>query len=162
MKPKTRRLCLILGTLGSMACAAVLLLIFFQDAVLFFYTPSQLMSKSQKELSRSFRLGGLVKKGSVRHCIVQKVPSVTFEITDGKEEMRVIYTGVLPDLFREGQGIVAQGHLIYPESYNRENEKVFQATTVLAKHDENYMPPDLEKGLSQISYQSLEESLDRP
>ena len=158
-RPKKNRLYFILATLVSVTFSAIVMLTFFQEAVLFFYTPSELFSKTESQLSVPFRLGGLVVKGSVRHQVKNQTPSVVFDLSDGTYTQLVSYTGVLPDLFREGQGIVAEGCLENPAKLLAGGETPFRATTVLAKHDENYMPPELKKGLDQANRAAFEKSL---
>lgn len=153
--PKRQRLYFILGTLICVAFSATVLLTVFQEAVLFFYTPSELSTKSHDQLARPFRLGGIVVKDSVHHVIYDQKPSVTFEVSDGIASQKISFTGVLPDLFREGQGIVAEGSLQDPEFLKSGKSTLFQATTVLAKHDETYMPPDLEKGLTEAKQKAI-------
>lgn len=145
---KRRRLYFILGTMVSVAFSLGMLLTFFEEAVVFFYTPSELSSKTPQQLSRTFRLGGLVVAGSVHHRVEGQTPVVTFDVSDGEGVQTVSYTGVLPDLFRQGQGIVAEGRLQSVSRYLSGQPTVFQATTVLAKHDEKYTPPPLKKALN--------------
>jgi len=134
MTPKRRRLWLLLGSLGVLGVAATLVLYSLNDTLIFFYSPSQVAEKKPGP-ERRFRLGGLVVEGSV-----QKMGQETrFKITDLKGELPVVYRGLLPDLFREGQGVVTKGVFETP------NE--FQATQVLAKHDERYMPREVTEQL---------------
>lgn len=131
MKGRTRRACGVAAGLVTLGGAALLVLNAFNSNVMFFVTPSQLAADSVAPMAR-LRVGGLVERGSV-----QRDPeglTVRFMITDTEREIPVVYRGVLPDLFREGRGVVAQGRL--------SPEGVFVADQVLAKHDENYMPPD--------------------
>ncbi|SAL28893.1 Cytochrome c-type biogenesis protein CcmE [Caballeronia sordidicola] len=131
MKGRTRRACGVAAGLVTLGGAALLVLNAFNSNVMFFVTPSQLAADSVAPMAR-LRVGGLVERGSV-----QRDPeglTVRFMITDTAREIPVVYRGVLPDLFREGRGVVAQGRL--------SPEGVFVADQVLAKHDENYMPPD--------------------
>jgi cytochrome c-type biogenesis protein CcmE len=129
MKPRSRRVLVILGGLASLGVASALVLNALESNVAFFFTPTQ-VSAGEAPHGQAFRVGGLVKQGSVRRDQM----TVQFVITDTARDMRVRYTGILPDLFREGKGAVAQGHL------NADGE--FVASEVLAKHDENYMPPE--------------------
>ncbi len=130
MKPKMQRLWLIgLGLLG-LGLAAFFVMTAFQDALVFYYLPSDLQHKKIAS-SQRIRVGGLVEVNSVQ----KKGENVTFHVTDQQGTVRVNYTGVLPDLFREGQGVVAEGYLVTPEE--------FKAESVLAKHDENYMPKEI-------------------
>ena len=162
---KKHRLYFILGTLVCVTFSAVVMLTFFKESLVFFYTPSELSSKTAAQLAKPFRLGGLVMKGTVHYQVHHQTPTVTFDVSDGVEVQRVVYTGILPDLFREGQGIVAEGTLGRASKITTEEVPLFYATTVLAKHDENYTPPELEKGLkraqglNQASHQALEKSL---
>ena len=128
MKPRHKRLALIGGIVASVAVAAGLVLNAFQSNLVFFFSPSQVMAKEAPS-ARTFRLGGLVKEGSVK----RNGTEVEFAVTDTAQTINVRYTGILPDLFKEGKGVVAQGKL---------ENGVFVAREVLAKHDENYMPPE--------------------
>lgn len=133
MKPKHTRLIVVLVSLLVMAGAATLLLKSFQDNLIFFYTPTQWQAKMAEpgfDAGREVRLGGLVKEGSIRHAS----GSMHFIITDLTNETPVTYRGMVPSLFREGQGVVAQGKF---------DGKVLTAATILAKHDENYMPKEV-------------------
>ena len=135
MTRKSRRLALISGALAVLAIAAGLVLFALRDTIVFFYTPTDIEAKNVAPGTR-LRLGGLVKEGSV---VRSEGKSVAFTVRDGNGEVRVSYTGLLPDLFREGQGIVAEGVL--------EAKGSFRADSVLAKHDETYMPRDLAESL---------------
>ena len=130
MTRRKRRLVLISTALAALGLALGLVLIALRDNIVFFYGPSELAQRAPHEGQR-LRIGGLVKQGSLLH---EGDSTVRFAVTDTKQEVEVTYTGVLPDLFREGQGVVALGTL--------EPDGVFNASEVLAKHDENYMPPD--------------------
>lgn len=134
MKRKTQRLYFIL--LGGLAVAAgiALVLTAFEDSIVFFYSPSDLTQQTISPGQR-IRIGGLVEAGSV----IKDGGTVTFTVTDTAETLSISYRGILPDLFREGQGIVAEGALLA--------SGVFQASDVLAKHDENYMPPEVADAL---------------
>jgi cytochrome c-type biogenesis protein CcmE len=129
MKPRTRRLVIIVAGLASLGVASALVLNALDSNLAFFFTPTQ-VNAGEAPHGRAFRVGGLVKQGSVQRDQM----TVRFVITDTARDMRVRYTGILPDLFKEGKGAVAQGHL------NAQGE--FVASEVLAKHDENYMPPE--------------------
>lgn len=129
MKPRHKRAAIVLGVLAAIGTAVALVLNAFNSNLVFFYTPSQIASK-EAPLGRTFRIGGLVQAGSVARNGV----SVTFTVTDTAKSVPVRYEGVLPDLFKEGKGVVAQGQL--------GADGVFAAREVLAKHDENYMPPE--------------------
>lgn len=136
MTPRRRRLLLVLGILAGIAVAGGLALQAFRSNVTFFFDPSA-VAAGQVQPGKRFRLGGMVEKGS----LLRQPGSleVHFAVTDFKQVVRVRYSGVLPDLFREGAGVVAQGRL------NGEGE--FVADEVLAKHDENYMPPEVARSL---------------
>ena len=136
MTAKRRRLWLLVGSLAVLGVAAALVLTALNDNIVFFYSPSQL---AEKKLSpdRRFRLGGLVEQGSVK----KDGQEVRFKVTDLKQSVAVVYRGLLPDLFREGQGVIAEGSL--------GADGVFTAREVLAKHDENYMPPEVAKALKE-------------
>ena len=130
MKPRTRRLGWILGGLAVLGVAAALILNAFQSNLVFFFTPTQIVAREAPQ-GRPFRVGGLVEAGSLQR--ESSSLTVRFRVTDTGETIPVTYTGLLPDLFKEGKGVVAQGTL-GPDG-------VFRASEVLAKHDENYMPP---------------------
>ncbi|MGH2523701.1 MAG: cytochrome c maturation protein CcmE [Anaerolineales bacterium] len=132
MTPRRRRIVAITLILAGVSAAAALGLTALRSNILFFYTPTQLLSGDVPPAAM-IRLGGLVTKGSVRRT--PDSLKISFDLTDQQQTLRVRYEGLLPDLFREGQGIVAQGRLAA--------DRVFDATEVLAKHDENYMPPEL-------------------
>ena len=135
MKPKNKRLSLIIATLTALAASVALILIAFEDNVVFFYSPSDLLKKKPGP-SQKLRIGGLVKKDSIKR--EPGVTEVSFEVTDLNNSVRVIFNGILPDLFREEQGVVAEG---------RYREQLFYATQILAKHDEQYMPPEVAESL---------------
>ena len=131
MKPRHKRFALIIGALAVLGTAAALVLNAFEENLVFFFTPSQVVS-GEAPKHRAFRIGGMVKEGSVQRDGV----NVRFIVTDTANDVPVTYTGILPDLFREGKGVVAQGKL-------DDHGTTFKATEVLAKHDENYMPPEV-------------------
>ncbi len=128
MKTRHKRLAIAAGVLCVIAAAATLVMNAFQSNLVFFYSPSQVAS-NEAPTGRTFRLGGLVEAGSVKRDGVL----VNFIVTDTAKTVPVRYKGILPDLFKEGKGVVAQGQM---------NDGVFEAREVLAKHDENYMPPE--------------------
>ncbi|HTE16508.1 MAG TPA: cytochrome c maturation protein CcmE [Burkholderiales bacterium] len=130
MKPRHRRITLIVAGVAGLAVAAALVLSAFQQNLVFFFTPSQVASNEAPQ-GRAFRVGGMVEVGSVK----RQADGVTvhFTVTDTAKSISVAYKGVLPDLFREGKGVVTQGRL---------ENGLFVASEVLAKHDENYMPPE--------------------
>ena len=136
MTPKRRRLWMLVGSLCVLGVAATLVLYSWNDTLVFFYSPSQVAEKKPPP-ERRFRLGGLVVEGSVQ----KRGQETRFRITDLKGELPVVYRGLLPDLFREGQGVIAEGSL--------GTDGVFMAREVLAKHDENYMPPEVAKALKE-------------
>ncbi len=136
MKRKHRRLIAVLVGLAALAGATALVLIAFQDNIMLFYSPSDLAQRPPRA-ERSFRVGGLVEEGSLRR--LDDGLTVAFRITDLSKSVPVTYRGILPDLFREGQGVVAEGRL--------NGAGVFEAREVLAKHDETYMPPEVAEAL---------------
>ncbi len=137
MKPRTKRGLAIVGGLATLGAAAALVLNAFQSNLVFFFSPTQ-VAANEAPRERSFRLGGLVEEGSLQRD-TQSL-TVRFAVTDLAQTTPVVYTGLLPDLFREGKGVVAQGKL-GPDG-------VFRAEQVLAKHDENYMPPEAAEALA--------------
>ncbi|QGM96531.1 cytochrome c maturation protein CcmE [Methylocystis parvus] len=130
MTRKGKRLTLIIGALAILGLAAGLVLFALRDNIVFFYTPSELAQKQIAPGAR-LRIGGLVKEGSV----VKNGKDVTFAVTDKTRDLAIAFTGLLPDLFREGQGVVVDGVL--------GADGAFKADSVLAKHDERYMPKDV-------------------
>jgi cytochrome c-type biogenesis protein CcmE len=136
MTAKRKRLWLLVGSLCVLGAAAALVLSALSDNIVFFYSPSQIAEKHVPP-DRRFRIGGLVEKGSVK----KQGDEVSFRVTDLRKSVEVTYRGILPDLFREGQGVVAEGAL--------NNAGVFTAREVLAKHDEKYMPPEVAKALKE-------------
>ena len=135
MTRKQRRLTIIGGSLAVLAVAAALVLNAMRDSIVFFSTPAMVAEK-HVQAGRRFRLGGLVQPGSL---VRGDNLAVTFTVADGSATLPVSYKGILPDLFREGQGVVAEGAL--------DASGVFRADTVLAKHDETYMPKDVADAL---------------
>ena len=131
MKPRHKRLAAIVGGVALIGAAAGLILYAFQSNLVFFLTPTQVASHEAPR-DRTFRIGGLVEAGSVVR--EKDALTVRFNVTDTAKTIPVVYSGILPDLFREGKGVVAQGRL--------NADGTFRATEVLAKHDENYMPPE--------------------
>ena len=129
MKPRHKRLAAIAVGVAALGVAAALVLQAFEKNLVFFFTPSQVAANEAPQ-GRTFRIGGMVEKGSVQRSGVE----VRFLVTDTAKSIPVVYSGALPDLFREGKGVVAQGAL--------GADGVFRAREVLAKHDENYMPPE--------------------
>jgi cytochrome c-type biogenesis protein CcmE len=131
MKPRQKRLALVVAGLAALGGAGALILNAFQSNLVFFYSPTQIVAQEAPQ-GRMFRIGGLVEAGSIK----RQTDGVTvqFTVTDTAHRVPVQYTGILPDLFKEGKGVVAQGEL--------GADGVFRAKEVLAKHDENYMPPE--------------------
>jgi cytochrome c-type biogenesis protein CcmE len=126
---------MLVGSLSVLVVAAALVLVSLSDNIVFFYSPTQVAEKNIPP-DRRFRLGGLVEAGSVK----KQGEEVRFRVTDTVKTVDVVYRGLLPDLFREGQGMIAEGQL---------RDGVFQAREVLAKHDEQYMPPEVAKALKE-------------
>ncbi len=133
MKPRHKRIAIVVGVLAMVGGAAALVLNAFQSNMVFFYSPTQVASL-EAPVAKTFRLGGLVQRGSVQRDGL----NVHFVVTDTVQTTPVRYQGILPDLFKEGKGVVAQGQL---------QNGVFVAREVLAKHDENYMPPEAAEAL---------------
>jgi cytochrome c-type biogenesis protein CcmE len=134
MKPKRKRLWLLIGSLCVLGAATALVLTALSDNLVFFYSPTEIAAKHPGP-DRRLRVGGLVEQGSVK----KDGPEVRFVVTDLDKTISVVYRGVLPDLFREGQGVIAEGTL--------GADGIFTAHEVLAKHDEKYMPPEVAKAL---------------
>jgi cytochrome c-type biogenesis protein CcmE len=141
LKPRTKRAAWIVAGLAALGLAAMLVLNAFQSNLVFFFTPSQVASHEAPR-DRAFRVGGLVEAGSVVRD--KDALTVRFKVTDTVQAIPVVFTGILPDLFREGKGVVAQGRLA-PDG-------TFQAKEVLAKHDENYMPPEAAEALKKAGH----------
>ncbi|HTS84210.1 MAG TPA: cytochrome c maturation protein CcmE [Usitatibacter sp.] len=141
MKPRTKRAVAIAAGLAALGVAVALVLNAFNSNLVFFFTPSQVASHEAPS-GRTFRIGGLVEAGSVVRD--KDALTVHFRVTDTAQTIPVVYTGILPDLFREGKGVVAQGRL--------ESDGTFRATEVLAKHDENYMPPEAAEALRKAGH----------
>jgi cytochrome c-type biogenesis protein CcmE len=138
MKPRQKRLAFIVGGIAAVGVAAGLVLYALKDNVSLYFTPTQVFNKEAPQ-GRNFRIGGLV----VEHSLKRENDGLTvhFEVTDTAKSMPVIYKGILPDLFKEGKGVVAQGKL--------GSDGIFHADEVLAKHDENYMPPEAKQAIDQ-------------
>ena len=141
MTRKRKRLLVVLLGLGMVGIASALVLFAFNDNLVFFMSPSDLASKGAPE-TRRLRLGGLVETGSVARQGDGR--TIDFRVTDGNSAVPVVFSGVLPDLFREGQGVVVEGALA--------KNGVFKADTVLAKHDERYMPPEVADALKKAGH----------
>lgn len=131
MKPKNQRLVLVIAALVALVIAVLLAMWGLKGQASFFYTPADIVSGKAHD-GEAMRLGGMVKNGSVQH--LADGVTIRFILTDGKAQAPVVFRGIAPDLFREGSGAVAEGHL---------EKNTFVADTILAKHDERYMPPEL-------------------
>jgi cytochrome c-type biogenesis protein CcmE len=144
LKPRHKRLVLLAGALAALGIATLLVLSAFRKNLVFFFTPTQVLP-GEAPRGRSLRIGGLVETGTLRRQ--PDGVTVSFVVTDLAHAVTVSYRGILPDLFKEGKGVVAQGRLA--------DDHVFVADQVLAKHDENYMPPDaadaLKRGAAAIA-----------
>ena len=139
MKPKRRRLYFVLSAMTALGVAAGLVLFALEDSLVFFYSPSDVLEKNVDQ-GRHIRLGGLVEEGSIE----RDGTTVRFRVTDMAHTISVSYTGVLPDLFSEGRGVVTEGALAA--------DGTFLATGVLAKHDENYMPKEVADALKEAGH----------
>jgi cytochrome c-type biogenesis protein CcmE len=136
MTPRRKRLLAVIAIIGGVAAATALAMLAFQDNLLYFYNPTQ-VAAGEAPNGRTFRIGGLVTQGSLQKT--EGTLKIRFVVTDFKESIPVNYEGLLPDLFREGQGVIAHGRLA--------DNGEFVADEVLAKHDENYMPPEVADSL---------------
>ena len=138
MKPRHKKLALIAVVVAALGVAVVLVLNAFNSNLVFFFSPTQ-VANGEAPTNRAFRIGGLVEEGSIK----READGLTtrFVVTDTAKTIPVTYTGILPDLFKEGKGVVAEGRL-GPDG-------LFAATQVLAKHDENYMPPEAASAIEQ-------------
>ncbi|HSS26579.1 MAG TPA: cytochrome c maturation protein CcmE [Usitatibacter sp.] len=141
MKPRTKRAMWIVAGVAAIGVAVALVLNAFRTNLVFFFTPSQVAAHEAPN-GRMFRIGGLVETGSVVRG--SDALTVSFRVTDMAQTIPVVFTGILPDLFREGKGVVAQGKL--------GTDGVFHASEVLAKHDENYMPPEAAEALKRAGH----------
>jgi cytochrome c-type biogenesis protein CcmE len=148
VKPRHKRIAWIAFGVAALGIATALVLMAFNKNLVFFFTPTQ-VAANEAPVGRTFRIGGMVQAGSVKREGVE----VRFIVTDTEKSMPVVYRGQLPDLFREGKGVVAQGTL-GPDG-------VFSAREVLAKHDENYMPPEAKHALDKASLKKTQESVQR-
>ena len=148
MKPRTRRALMVVGALAALGTTCALVLNAFQSNLVFFFSPSQVVA-NEAPRERSFRIGGLVEQGSIQRD--GQGLTIRFAVTDLAHKIPVTYTGLLPDLFREGKGVVAQGKL-GPDG-------VFRADQVLAKHDENYMPPEAAQALKNARPGAAQQSM---
>jgi len=136
MTPRRRRLLAVVAILVGVAAAAALAMLAFEENLLYFYSPSQVLA-GESPSGRTFRIGGLVTPGSLQRT--EGTLEIHFVVTDNKDSIPVRYTGLLPDLFSEGRGVIAHGRLA--------ESGEFVANEVLAKHDENYMPPEVAESL---------------
>lgn len=144
MKPRHRRFVVVIGALVTLGIAATFVVKAFQKNLVFFYTPTQVRA-GEAPRDKSFRIGGMVEAASLKK--LGDGLSYEFIVTDTKQRMVVQYQGLLPDLFKEGKGVVAQGRL--------ERSGYFRAEEVLAKHDENYMPPEAAHAIEQAKNAEL-------
>ena len=144
MKPRTRRGLAIVAGVATLGVATMLVLNAFQSNLVFFFSPTQ-VAANEAPRDRNFRIGGLVEEGSLKR--EGQSLTMNFVITDMAQRVPVSYTGMLPDLFQEGKGVVAQGKL--------GADGVFRAEQVLAKHDENYMPPEAAEALEKARHGQL-------
>ncbi len=147
MKPRARRALFIGAGLLATAVASVLVLNAFQSNVVFYFGPSEVMADEAPHGSR-FRMGGVVSEGSVRRS--SSTVDIYFQVTDGSESIPVTYQGFLPDMFREGKGVVVHGKM-GPDG-------VFKADEVLAKHDEDYMPPEAAESMKQAEQKRVDDA----
>lgn len=139
MKKKTKRLLFILGILSFAATAIGLTMSALRQSITYFYLPADINALAQRPAA-AIRLGGLVEVGSIAYAQNESSHEVAFSVTDGADSIRVTYSGLLPDLFREGQGVIVEGRFTPDGS-------ILKAANVLAKHDENYMPPEVAAAL---------------
>lgn len=142
MKRRHKRIALIIAGLAGLSIAAALVLRAFQNNLVFFFSPTQVVAK-EAPVNRTFRVGGLVENGTLKRD--NDGLTVRFVITDTAKSIPVVYKGILPDLFKEGKGCVAQGRV--------GSDGVFYADQVLAKHDENYMPPEAGKAIDSAKHE---------
>jgi cytochrome c-type biogenesis protein CcmE len=142
MKRRHKRIAFIVAGLAGLAVAAALVLSAFQNNLVFFFSPSQVVAK-EAPINKTFRVGGLVEKDTLKRD--NDGLTVRFTVTDTAKSIPVVYKGILPDLFKEGKGCVAQGHV--------GTDGVFYADQVLAKHDENYMPPQAGQAIDNAKHE---------
>lgn len=138
MKKRHKRIVFIVAALAALGLATWLVLGAFRNNLVFFFSPTQVMAK-EAPIGRTFRIGGLVTEGSLKRDADGL--TIRFSVTDTASTIPVVYKGIMPDLFKEGRGCVAQGRVA--------NDGVFYADTIMAKHDENYMPPEAARALDQ-------------
>jgi len=139
---RKRRLQLVVGALAGLSLAVGLLLYAISSNINLFFSPEQVVA-GEAPIGKNIRVGGIVTEGSVRRA--KDSLDVLFNVTDGMGEFTITYQGILPDLFREGQGVVANGMLL-----ESDGEITFRAHEVLAKHDENYTPPEVQDALDKV------------
>ena len=149
MKPRHKKFAIVGVILAAVGIAVALVLNAFQSNLVFFYSPSQ-VAANEAPTGRTFRIGGLVQPGSLQRQGVE----VHFVVTDNAKNVPVMYSGILPDLFKEGKGVVAQGQI--------GGDGVFVAKEVLAKHDENYMPPEAAQAMSKAMADKAAKSVVAP
>ena len=142
MKRRHKRIAFIVAGLAGLGVAAALVLSAFQNNLVFFFSPSQVAAK-EAPVNKTFRVGGLVENGTLKRD--GDGLTVRFTVTDTAKSIPVIYKGILPDLFKEGKGCVAQGRI--------GDDGIFYADQVLAKHDENYMPPEAGKAIDNAKHE---------
>src|SRR5256886_10311383 len=147
MKRRHKRIVFIVTSLAALGLAAWLVLGAFRNNLVFFFSPTQIASK-EAPVNKTFRIGGLVENGTLKRD--NDGLTVRFTVTDTANSIPVVYKGILPDLFKEGRGCVAQGHV--------GNDGVFYAESVLAKHDENYMPPEAAQSIEKAKRSANEAS----
>ena len=145
MKNKHKRLYFVSLLLVSFFIGCSVLIVNLRDNLIYFYSPTEILMK-EKGLNKKSRIGGLVEDSSIKRKLVSKgnkeVEEINFRITDSENTVEIKYIGILPDLFKEGQGVIVEGFFI-------KDENVFNAKKVLAKHDENYVPPELKNLLKE-------------
>ncbi|AUM14396.1 cytochrome c maturation protein CcmE [Ketobacter alkanivorans] len=147
MNPKRKqRLIIVLGVLAAVGLSTALMMFALKENINLFFTPTEI-AEGKAPLERRIRVGGLVVPGSVKRG---EDLQVTFDLTDNAEQITVRFSGILPDLFREGQGIIANGKLI--------GGTLVEADEVLAKHDENYVPPEVQEALEKAGHPKKEKS----
>jgi cytochrome c-type biogenesis protein CcmE len=147
MKKRHKRIVFIALSLIALGLAAWLVLGAFRDNLVFFFSPTQVMAR-EAPVGRTFRIGGLVQNGTVKRD--PDGLTIRFTVTDTANNIPVVYKGILPDLFKEGRGVVAQGRV--------GSDGIFRADTIMAKHDENYMPPEAAKALDDANLEKIKNS----
>ena len=150
MKPRQKKFAFIVAGVAGLGIAVGIVLYALRGNVSLYFTPTQVFEK-QAPIGRNFRIGGLVVDHSVKH--ERNGLTVRFQVTDTDKTMPVVFTGILPDLFKEGKGVVAEGKL--------ESDGVFHASQVLAKHDSNYMPPEAKEALAEAKKAKAREAAEK-